>query len=79
MNSIKCLKIILILSRCFMGNVKKIGNDGEKKVATALSTLPKDNFRLFNNVLIKTKSGTTQIDHPLVSTRGYLCNRNKSS
>ena len=55
-----------------MKSAKKIGNDGEKKVETALSTLPKDNFRLFNNVLIKTKGGTTQIDHLLVSTRGVF-------
>lgn len=55
-----------------MESAKKIGNDGEKKVASALSTLLRSSFRLFNNVLIRTKSGTTQIDHLLVSSRGIF-------
>ena len=55
-----------------MDNTKKIGNEGERLVANQLIKLPSNNFRLFNNVMLKTKMGTTQIDHLLVSTRGIF-------
>lgn len=55
-----------------MDKAKKIGNNGEKQVASQLISLPSNNFKLFNNVLLKTKTGTTQIDHLLVTTRGIF-------
>lgn len=55
-----------------MRNTVKIGIDGERQVATALLPLLGNNVKLFNNVMFKTKSGTTQIDHLLVSTRGIF-------
>lgn len=55
-----------------MSSSKRIGNDGEKKVADILSRLPSSNFKLYNNVMLKTKSGTTQIDHILVTDRGIF-------
>lgn len=55
-----------------MNNSKKIGNAGERQVASQLITLPSDNFRLFNNVMLKTSGGTTQIDHLLITSRGIF-------
>lgn len=55
-----------------MSSSKRVGNDGEKKVADILSRLPSSNFKLYNNVMLKTKSGTTQIDHILVTDRGIF-------
>lgn len=52
-----------------MNNSKKIGNDGERQVASVLSCLPSSNFKLYNNVMFKTRRGTTQIDHILVSDK----------
>lgn len=52
--------------------IKEIGNNGEKQVSLVLSQLPPNNFKLYNNVLFKTKSGTTQIDHLLISRRGIF-------
>lgn len=53
-------------------NTKKIGNQGEALVSSVLSQFPSSNFRLFNNVMFRTKGGTTQIDHLLVSDRGIF-------
>lgn len=55
-----------------MENSKKIGNEGERLVSQVLSKLPASNFKLYNNVMFKHKSYTTQIDHLLVSTRGIF-------
>lgn len=55
-----------------MSKSKKIGNKGEMKVASVLSCLPSSNFRLYNNVMLKTGRGTTQIDHLLISDRGIF-------
>lgn len=55
-----------------INKAKKIGDYGEKLVSNSLSCLSSNDFKLYNNVLIKTKTGTTQIDHILVSTRGIF-------
>ena len=43
-----------------MNNSKKIGNEGERQVANVLSCLPVSNFKLYNNVMFKTKRGTRE-------------------
>ncbi len=47
---------------------------GEARVARKLESLRKKNeqYRLFNNVILKTPDGTTQIDHILISPYGVF-------
>lgn len=60
-----------------MNKIKKQGNDAEKKVASILSCLGSD-YHVFNNVLLKTGGGTTQIDHVVVSPYGVFVIETKS-
>lgn len=50
--------------------IKHSGNRGEKLVSSYLCMLPSSSFRVYNNVMFRTKKGTTQIDHLVVSDRG---------
>jgi len=45
---------------------------GEKKVAAMLARLPHNQYRVFNDVLIKGNYGMTQIDHVVLSTHGIF-------
>ena len=68
------LLFLVILGFIFL--VKKIseirGHVGEKKVSAFLSTLPSYEYRSFNDILLATDSGTTQIDHIVVSRFGIF-------
>lgn len=48
------------------------GAIGENRVARKLNLLPQNQYRLINNVLIKTNNGSSQIDHVLVSVYGIF-------
>lgn len=48
------------------------GKIGESKVAFILATLPKDQYRTINDVIVPTRNGTTQIDHIVVSSYGVF-------
>lgn len=48
------------------------GAIGEKVVSIYLSSLPKDKYILLNDIMLKTKKGSTQIDHILVSIYGIF-------
>lgn len=48
------------------------GKVGEKVVAGKLDCLPKDRYRVLNNVTIPTPKGSTQIDHLVVSIYGIF-------
>ncbi len=48
------------------------GKVGENVVARKLSHLPKDQYRVLNNVTIPTSKGSSQIDHIVVSTYGIF-------
>lgn len=50
---------------------KFIGYLGEKETARILSSLG-DRYKIYNNVLIPSKNGTTQIDHIVVSPYGIF-------
>lgn len=56
---------ILWISRWYNSPEAK-GNRGEQKIASILAGLPED-YKVLNNVVLKTKKGTTQIDHIVVS------------
>lgn len=45
---------------------------GEKIVATILSSLPENEYKVLNNVMLQTDYGTTQIDHVVVSVYGIF-------
>lgn len=48
-------------------------NVGERTVRKLLTTsFPSDEYHLMNNVTLPTSSGTTQVDHILVSTKGIF-------
>ncbi len=48
------------------------GKVGEKRVARRLDKLPEDEYRVFNDVMIPTPKGTSQIDHVVVSEYGIF-------
>ena len=50
---------------------KSIGNLGERRVAKMLSKLPAD-YKVYNNVIIPSYSGTSQIDHLVISKYGIF-------
>ena len=45
---------------------------GEKIVANRLASLPKQKYRVLNDILLETEYGTTQIDHIVVSVYGVF-------
>lgn len=51
---------------------KTKGRRGEKRVAMLLALLPKDKYRVINNLLIKQGSYSSQIDHVVVSIYGVF-------
>ena len=54
----------------YMPNIK--GKMGEFNVATILSTLSRNDYHIFNNIIVPSKYGTTQIDHVVVSIYGIF-------
>lgn len=65
--------IILALSFVFAIFQEKIkGILGEKAVARNLSGLPANQYKLLNDIMLKTEYGTTQIDHIVVSIYGIF-------
>jgi hypothetical protein len=62
--------ILSLLLAIFQAKIK--GFLGEKAVANRLSGLPKEQYRLLNDVMIKTNYGTTQIDHIVISVYGIF-------
>ena len=64
------LFVICILYVVFQPRIK--GSLVEKAVARELSGLPKQYYKVLNDVMLETKYGTTQIDHVVVSTYGIF-------
>lgn len=61
---------IVIFIRWYNSPQQK-GKRGEAKVRKILSHLP-DEYRVLNNIMLKTENGTTQIDHVVVSKYGLF-------
>lgn len=53
-------------------SIKKKGKLGEKHIQKILSELPENDYTIFNDVVLKTAQGTTQIDHIVVSKYGVF-------
>lgn len=51
---------------------KTKGRRGEKQVAALLSLLPKDKYKVINNLLLQSGGYSTQIDHVVVSVYGIF-------
>lgn len=64
------LFILSILYVIFLPQIK--GYLGEKVVSTILSGLPTQQYRVLNDVMLRTYYGTTQIDHIVVSIYGIF-------
>ena len=45
---------------------------GERKARKQLSKLSSESYRVLNEVVIKTKTGTSQIDHVVISPHGIF-------
>lgn len=45
---------------------------GEKKVAAVLAKLPKEQYKVLHDIMLRTENGTTQIDHVVVSIYGIF-------
>ena len=48
------------------------GKRGEIAVSNILSTLPQTDYKIVNDLMIKTEFGTTQIDHVVISLYGIF-------
>ena len=70
MNWIAILIIAIIIIQIFLPEIK--GWFGEKAVSAILATLPEEDYRTINNVMLKTETGTSQVDHVVVSTYGIF-------
>lgn len=61
---------LVFLSKSF--SPEHLGYLGERKVSSILSKLPEDDYKIINNLLIKSGNQTTQIDHVVVSKYGIF-------
>ncbi|MDE6871298.1 MAG: NERD domain-containing protein [Bacteroidales bacterium] len=61
----------LFIWRVIMSSPHSIGKAGERHVARKLSWLPKE-YIVLNDIMLKTRYGTTQIDHVIVSPYGIF-------
>lgn len=69
------LTLVIIAIFIFLGFWlrRSKGRIGEHRVAHILGRLPKDRYRVINNLLLRTSSGsTTQVDHIVISQYGIF-------
>ena len=73
--AIMFLILLLVIITAFLhkrGLFMPKGKYGEKTIAKALDTLPKDTYRVLNDVLLPTPKGSSQIDHIIISVYGIF-------
>lgn len=63
---------VLIICKKLFRSPKRKGEKGERHVSWYLEKLPADSYHTYNDVIIPTKYGTTQIDHIVVSQYGVF-------
>ena len=80
-SSFSILTILLFIGLFFLilrrGQMR--GKIGERIVAGKLDNLPKDQYRVLNNVTFPTPKGSSQIDHIVVSMYGIFVIETKNS
>jgi len=65
--------VLIVLIILYRHNEPKIkGAIGEKRVIRQLSKLPPEEYKVLNNIMIKTDKGSTQIDHVVISIFGIF-------
>ena len=64
------LLIVIVVFNFYKPIIK--GFFGEKTISAFLLTLPKDQYIVLNNIMLRTVTGTTQIDHIVVSVYGIF-------
>lgn len=67
----------VVVSGWWYNSPQQKGKRGETKVHNILSRLPKD-YHVFNDIVLKTDKGTTQIDHVVVSKYGIFAIETKN-
>lgn len=71
------LVIAFIVSRAFRNTPEHKGREGEFHVHNILAQLPEE-YTVIDDVVLKTNSGTTQIDHVVVSRYGVFAIETKN-
>lgn len=64
------LIVVSIVLRIYEPTIK--GIIGEKRVKKQLDKLSPENYRVLNDIMVRTEKGTSQIDHVIVSTYGIF-------
>ncbi|MBS6183950.1 MAG: NERD domain-containing protein [Clostridium celatum] len=64
------LVVIVLIVKFKSPNIK--GSIGERKVSKALNILDNNEYKIINNLMIRTDRGTTQIDHVVISVYGIF-------
>lgn len=70
MELIIILVVIVLIVKFKSPNIK--GSIGERKVSKVLNTLDNNEYKVINNVMIRTDRGTAQIDHVVISVYGIF-------
>jgi hypothetical protein len=66
------ISIVVIIVFISIIDRRTIGEIGEDKVAGILQRLPPEDYIVFNDITIKNRSGTSQIDHLVISSFGIF-------
>ena len=66
------LILIIVITSSILNHPKVRGIIGEKRVRKHLDRLPKEHYSVLNNVMVKAKKGTSQIDHIVISSHGIF-------
>ncbi len=61
---------ISVIQKAFKAELR--GRYGERAVRKKLAVLPKEKYIVFNDIMVKTERGTSQIDHVVVSQYGIF-------
>jgi hypothetical protein len=64
--------IIITITTAILNHPMVKGMIGERRVRKQLKKLPSEDYRVLNNLLIKGKKGTSQIDHMVISPQGIF-------
>ncbi len=64
--------LIIIIIAIILSHPKIKGLIGERRVRRQLRRLPEENYRIVNDITLKGKKGTSQIDHMVISPYGIF-------
>jgi ribosomal protein S27AE len=72
-NAILIIIVVIILFIVIKNSTPEAkGRRGEKIVSFMISSLPEDEYKVLNDIMLKSSHGTTQIDHIVVSLYGIF-------